>query len=98
MLQNYSNIVYIAIFTALQICLVVDGVSQFIMADGHLRAYSTLQRVSGAFAFVAALLGYYCTAHYLCEDALGFAMPMGDTSRWRRRGRVVHSDAETVVK
>jgi len=48
--------------------------------------YLKLQQTAGAFGFAAGLLGYYTTAHYLCEDALGFAVLMGDLSRfWQRR-------------
>lgn len=46
-----------------------------------------MQKAAGAFGFVAGLLGYYCTAHYSCEDALGFSVPLGDTSRYFERGR-----------
>lgn len=58
------------------------------MADGYEDSYSRLQKAAGAFGFVAALLGYYCTAHYLCEDALGFLLPMGDTYKWFGRRRL----------
>jgi hypothetical protein len=36
-----------------------------------------MQQVSGAFGFIAGLLGYYACAHYMCEEALPFRLPMG---------------------
>ena len=77
-------------FSAIEICLVLDGVSQFMKADGYDATYTAMQKAGGAFGFIAGLLGYYCTAHYLCEDALGFALPMGDMSTralWRKSKR-----------
>lgn len=53
-----------------------------------------MQKAAGAFGFVAGLLGYYSTAHYLCEDALGFSVPMGDTSREKKRSRGTTKDLE----
>ena len=70
------------VFTCIELCLVLDGTSQFLKADGYDATYMRMQKAAGAFGFIAGLLGYYCTAHYLCEDALGFRVPMGDTSRW----------------
>ncbi|KAJ2968165.1 hypothetical protein NQ176_g9311 [Zarea fungicola] len=76
------SIVYIIVFVCIEFCLVLDGTSQFVKADGHDALYVRMQKAAGAFGFVAGLLGYYSTAHYLCEDALGFKVPMGDTSNW----------------
>ena len=70
------------VFTCIEFCLVIDGVSQFMKADGYDDTYMKMQKAAGSFGFIAGLLGYYSTAHYLCEDALGFQVPMGDTSRW----------------
>lgn len=83
-----SNIVYILIFTTIEFCLVIDSLSQFSMADGYPETYARMQKAAGAFGFVAGLLGYYCTAHYLCEDALGFSVPMGNTDQWFERRRL----------
>lgn len=88
------NIVYILIFIALEFCLVIDGVSQFYMADGFAEKYAQMQKVAGAFGFIAGLLGYYCTAHYLCEDALGFSVPMGQMERFYRRSVKIQKDVE----
>ncbi|KAG8417375.1 hypothetical protein J3458_004884 [Metarhizium acridum] len=83
------NLVYVSIFACIELCLILDGASQFAKADGHHDTYSRMQKAAGAFGFVAGLLGYYCTAHYLCEEALGFAVPMGDLSKrsLRQKGK-----------
>jgi uncharacterized protein len=88
MLTPHSNIVYILIFISIEFCLVIDGASQFIKADGYDASYITLQKAAGAFGFIAGLLGYYTTAHYLFKDDFGFSVPMGDLSRFwvKRRG------------
>lgn len=65
----------------------MDGASQFVMADGDTFSYKRMQKAAGVFAFLAGLLGYYTTAHYLFADALGFSLPMGDTSKWFARKR-----------
>ena len=78
-------------FTAIEFCLVLDGCSQFVMADGYPETYTRMQKAAGAFGFVAGLLGYYCTAHYLCEDALGFAVPMGNTEPWFVKRRMLRT-------
>ncbi|CAM1511844.1 Fc.00g093570.m01.CDS01 [Cosmosporella sp. VM-42] len=85
------NIVYILIFTTVELCFTLDAASHFALADGKLAASVALMKAGGVFGFIAGLLGYYCVAHYLCEDALPFPIPMGDTSRlfeaWRGRIR-----------
>jgi hypothetical protein len=70
------------VFVTLQLCLIIDAASQFVMAEGHESAYYRLQKVSGAFAFTSSILGYYSVIHYLCEDVIGFNVPMGDTSKY----------------
>ncbi|KAL2209972.1 hypothetical protein CC79DRAFT_1394280 [Sarocladium strictum] len=80
------NVVYVMIFTTLELCLVLDGASHFWKADGHDDAYARLQKVAGAFAFIASILGYYTAAHYFLEDAIGFALPMGDLAGiWHKK-------------
>lgn len=71
--------VYILLFTTLELCLVLDSASQFTRADGKHSTSAGLMKAAGAFAFIASLLGYYCVAHYMCEDGLPFRFPMGDT-------------------
>lgn len=92
--QPSSNAVYIGVFGAIEACFVLDAISQFAMADGKLQSYHNLQMAAGAFGFAASLLGYYSVAHYLCADALGFALPMGDTSRYFVRTRKVVSSKD----
>ena len=72
------------IFTALEFCLVIDGASYFVFANGHQNVFFQMQQAAGAFAFIAGLLGYYTCAHYMCEEALPFRLPMGQL---RRRGK-----------
>ncbi|CAI7565499.1 unnamed protein product [Penicillium discolor] len=79
------NIVYILLFLTLELCLIFDAASSFVLADGLVDKSANLMTVAGAFAFVSSLLGYYSVLHYLCEDSLPFSVPMGDTSRaWKR--------------
>ncbi|CAG8936463.1 unnamed protein product [Penicillium salamii] len=79
------NIVYILLFLTLELCLIFDAASSFVLADGSVEKSANLMTAAGAFAFVSSLLGYYSVLHYLCEDALPFSVPMGDTSRaWKR--------------
>lgn len=84
-----SNFVYISIFATLQVCLTLDAGGWFLLANGNGATSIALTKASGVFGFLAGLLGFYTTAHYLCEDALPFDIPMGDTSRivarWRRQ-------------
>ncbi|KAF2011824.1 hypothetical protein BU24DRAFT_352987, partial [Aaosphaeria arxii CBS 175.79] len=79
-----KNIVYISIFTTVELCFLSDAASHFAFADHRVAIADGLGKTSGAFGFVAGLLGYYATAHYLCEEALPFRVPMGDTSRFFR--------------
>lgn len=65
-------------------------------ADGYDQTYTNMQKAAGAFGFVASLLGYYCTAHYLCEDALGFELPVGDLSAkslWKKSNSLKDCEA-----
>lgn len=89
-----SNLVYIAIFICIELCLTLDAASQFYMADGEASTGRVLLQVAGAFGFIAGLLGYYTVAHYLCQDVLPFPVPMGDTSRFFLRRQ--KSDASRV--
>lgn len=90
--MKLSSIVYISVFACIEICLVLDGASQLVQADGHGQLYTKMQKAAGAFGFIASMLGYYVTAHYLCEDSLGLKLPMGaTTSRFKSR----ESDTES---
>ncbi|KAH6884495.1 GPR1/FUN34/yaaH family-domain-containing protein [Thelonectria olida] len=79
------SFVYISIFVALEVCLSLDAASQFAHADGKLATSAGLIKASGVFAFISGLLGFYCVLHYLCQEALPFDVPMGDTSRFFAR-------------
>ncbi|KAL1874763.1 hypothetical protein VTK73DRAFT_182 [Phialemonium thermophilum] len=82
------NVVYICIFITIQLCLMLDSSSYFVLANGNLATSAALMKAAGVFGFLAGLLGFYTTGHYLCEDALPFDIPMGDTSwivaRWKK--------------
>lgn len=51
-------------------CLIFDASSHLAEGDGKLSEAKALKKVGGAFGFCAGLLGYYATAHYLCEEEL----------------------------
>ena len=86
------NLVYITIFVCLEFCFNLDAAAYFAQADGKPREYAVLEKTAGVFAFIAGLLGFYTLAHYFCEDALPFRLPMGDTRRFFRRAKVIESD------
>lgn len=83
-----SNFVYVCIFVTIQLCLMLDASSYFVLANGDAITSAGLVKAAGIFGFLAGLLGFYTTAHYLLEDTLPFDIPMGDTShivaRWRK--------------
>lgn len=56
--------------------------SYFAAADGNTAASAALKQTGGVFAFLAGLLGYYTVGHLMCQEALFFSFPMGDTSRF----------------
>lgn len=41
---------------------------------------------AGAFAFASGMLGYYTLGNLMCQEALKFSFPMGDTSHYFKRG------------
>lgn len=69
----------------IELCLSVDSASYFALANGNESSYKALATTAGAFGFIAGLLGYYACLVYLFEDAFGYSLPMGDTSRFFRR-------------
>jgi len=81
------NLVYIGIFGFVELCFVLVAASYFAAADGHAIAAEALKKSGGAFAFLAGLLGYYTVGHLMCQQALFFSFPMGDTSRFFIRGK-----------
>lgn len=84
---------YICIFITIELCFTLEASSYFILADGNVGLSAALMKAAGVFGFLAGLLGFYATAHYLCQDVLPFHIPMGDTSRvvkrWKRAKDVV---------
>ncbi|GAB7361491.1 hypothetical protein MBLNU230_g1547t1 [Neophaeotheca triangularis] len=79
------NIVYILIFTTVELCFALDASSYFARADGKIATSDALMKSAGVFGFISGLLGYYTTLHYLCSHALPFRVPMGDTSKYFAR-------------
>lgn len=74
--------VYIGIFATIELCFSLDAASYFAKADGKPDIALTLAKSAGVFGFTSGLLGYYAVLYYLCQDALPFKVPMGDTSRF----------------
>lgn len=56
--------------------------SYFATADGHVNSGIALKKTAGAFAFVSGMLGYYTVGNLMCQEAMFFSFPMGDTSRF----------------
>lgn len=59
--------------------------SYFATADGHLGTATALKKTAGVFAFLSGLLGYYTVGNLMCQQALFFSFPMGDTSHFFQR-------------
>lgn len=81
------NLVYIGIFATVQLAFTLVSAAYFVAADGLTQTSKQLNIAAGAFAFVSGMLGYYTVANLMCQEALGFSFPMGDTSRVFGRGR-----------
>ena len=82
-----SNLVSFGIFTTIELCFSLDAASNFALADGKVETAKALMKAAGAFGFISGLLGYYSCAASMCQDALPFALPVGDTSRFFQRHR-----------
>lgn len=80
-----SNLVYIGIFFTVQMAFTLVAASYFAAADGHKSTSIALKKTGGVFAFLSGLLGYYTVGNLMCQDALGFPFPMGDTSHYFRQ-------------
>lgn len=76
------NLVYIGIFFTVQLAFTLVAASYFAAADGHPDGSVALAKAGGVFAFLAGLLGYYTVGNLMCQDALSFRFPMGDTSKY----------------
>ena len=76
------NLVYIAIFFFVELAFALVAASYFATADGKIGQGVALKKAGGAFAFLAGLFGYYTVGHLMCQTALFWSFPMGDTSRF----------------
>ena len=85
-----SNLVYIGIFATVELAFGLVAASYFATADGNLIAGTALKKTAGAFAFLSGLLGYYTLGHLMCQEALFFSFPMGDTSRYFKARKVLN--------
>ena len=56
--------------------------SYFATADGNTAAGTALKKAGGVFGFLSGLLGWYTLGHLMCQEALFFSFPMGDTSHF----------------
>ncbi|KAM5355041.1 hypothetical protein ACJ41O_001687 [Fusarium nematophilum] len=81
------NLVSFGIFTTIFLCFTFDAASNFALADGKKEIAKSLMTTAGAFGFISGLLGYYSCAASMCQDALPFNLPVGDTSRFFKKGK-----------
>ncbi|RAK93485.1 hypothetical protein BO79DRAFT_267645 [Aspergillus costaricaensis CBS 115574] len=79
------NVVYFAIFVAIEICFGLTAAANFIQADGDEELSLKVMQVAGAFGFVAGCLGFYAVAHGLCQETMRVRVPMGDTSTFFKK-------------
>ncbi|KAF7882044.1 uncharacterized protein EAF01_011824 [Botrytis porri] len=79
------NLVYIVIFFFVQLAFTLVSASYFCAADGNIATADVLKKTAGAFAFIAGMFGNYTVEHLMCQEALFFNFPMGDSSRFFRR-------------
>ena len=54
-----TNLVYILIFTFVDLAFLVIAASYFALADGHATAAVGLKKTGGVFCFLAGLVGWY---------------------------------------
>ena len=81
-LIDSRNVVYIGIFFTVQMAFTLVAAYYLAAADGHNSTAIGVKKAAGAFAFVSGMLGYYTVANLMCQEALGFSFPMGDTSHY----------------
>ena len=79
------NLVYFGIFFTVQLAFTLVSAGYFLNADGLVDTAVAVNKAGGAFAFASGLLGYYTVGNLMCQEALGFSFPMGDTSRFFKR-------------
>lgn len=78
----FRNLVYIGIFFTVQMAFTLVAASYFAAADGNQGTATALKKTGGVFAFLSGLLGYYTVGSLMCQQALSFSFPMGDTSHY----------------
>lgn len=76
------SLVYALIFGFVELAFGLVAASYFATADGKLEQALALKKAGGAFAFLAGMAGWYTMAHLMCQTALFYRFPMGDTSRF----------------
>lgn len=81
------NLVYIGIFGTVQGAFTLVAAAYFVAADGNADLAKRINIAGGAFAFASGMLGYYTLGNLMCQEALGWTFPMGDTSRFFRTNR-----------
>lgn len=79
------NLVFIGIFATVQGAFTLVAAAYFLIADGKTEVATALLKAGGACAFASGMLGYYTVANLMCQEALNFSFPMGDTSRFFKR-------------
>ncbi|KAH9841274.1 Ylipolytica GPR1 protein and Fun34p [Teratosphaeria destructans] len=82
------NLVYIGIFFTVQLAFTLVAASYFLTADGKTAQAEAVKVAGGACAFASGMLGYYTVGNLMCQEALRFSFPMGDTSRFFRKRAV----------
>jgi uncharacterized protein len=84
-LRQSRNLVYFLIFLTVELAFGLVAASYLALADGAESTSTGLKKAGGAFGFISGMLGYYTLGHLMCQEALFFAFPMGDTSRYFKR-------------
>lgn len=79
------NLVYIGIFFTVQMAFTLVAASYFLKADDKMATATAVSTAGGAFAFASGMLGYYTVGNLMCQEAMRFSFPMGDTSRFFKR-------------
>ena len=79
------NLLYIGIFFTVEMAFTLVAAVYFLTADGKADAAAATKIAAGAFAFASGMLGYYTLGNLMCQEALRFSFPMGDTSQFFRR-------------
>jgi uncharacterized protein len=86
------NLVYIGNFFTVQLAFTLVSASYFLTADGKLEQAKAVKTAAGPFAFASGMLGYYTVGSLMCQEALRFSFPMGDTSRFFKRKSSAKTD------